>query len=56
MAVIFSLVLTGCGKNTEQQDIENLKRNNGFKDEKKVQVISTLRDVLLRLEMILDRK
>ena len=26
MAVIFSLVLTGCGKNTEQQDIENLKK------------------------------
>ena len=38
------------------QDIENLKRNNGFKDEKKVQVVSTLRDVLLRLEMILDIK
>lgn len=38
------------------QDIENLKANNGFKDEKKVQVVSTLRDVLLRLEMILEIK
>ena len=38
------------------QDIEKLKSNNGFKDEKKVQVVSTLRDVLLRLEMILDIK
>lgn len=39
-----------------KNEIEQLKQNDQFKDDNKVQVISILREVIQDLEMIMDIK
>ena len=39
-----------------KKDIETLKKNDSFKDDKKVQTVSVLREVCQDLEMIMDIK
>ena len=39
-----------------KNEIEQLKQNNQFKDDNKVQVVSILREVIQDLEMIMDIK
>ena len=39
-----------------KQEIEKLKENDSFKDDKKLQTVSVLREVCQDLEMIMDIK
>lgn len=39
-----------------KKDIETLKQNDSFKDDKKLQTVSVLREVCQDLEMIMDIK